>query len=373
MQLIEEAGVFSVLLERLRTEPLLAVDTEAASFHRHRDRVYLLQLSTRSETWLIDPLSVASLTGFGELLADPGIEFVFHDADYDLRLLGLEFDVRVTRLFDTRVAAQFLNEPAIGLAALLHKYLGIKIDKQFQRADWSIRPLTPPMLGYAAMDTAHLPALRDILHAKLRERGRLSWVEEECELLTRVRWPEPELPAVQALNVKGTSTFSPRSLAIFRELYVWRTRMAESLDRAAFRIVGNDALLAMATAPPRDLAGLSRIRGVGRELVARNGPELLAAIRKAEALSETDLPRRARPPRHRPDPLYEKRLERLKDLRVQLAAKFELAPGLLCPNWLLESIARAAPVDEASLTQVLGIRRWQLEQFGGDLIGALHK
>lgn len=373
MQLIQEAGEFSALLERLRSELLLAVDTEAASFHRHRDRVYLLQLSTRSETWLIDPLSVSGLTGFGELLADPGIEFVFHDADYDLRLLGLEFDVRVTRLFDTRVAAQFLNEPAIGLAALLEKYLGVHLDKQFQRADWSVRPLTPPMLRYAATDTAHLPALRDILHEKLQQGGRLSWVEEECELLTRVRWPEPELPEVQALSVKGTSTFSPRALAIFRELYVWRARLADSLDRAAFRIVGNDALLAMAIQPPKDTASLSRIRGLGRELLARKGPELLAALSRAEALPEADLPRRPRPARHRPDPLYERRLERLKDLRVQLAAKFELAPGLLCPNWLLEAIARAAPENLGSLAQLSGIRRWQLEQFGDSLVEALHK
>jgi len=373
MQLIEDASEFSALLERLRTELLLAVDTEAASFHRHRDRVYLLQLSSRSETWLIDPLSVAGLVGFGELLADPAIEFVFHDADYDLRLLGLEFDVRVTRLFDTRVAAQFLNEPAIGLAALLEKYFDVRLDKQFQRADWSVRPLTAPMLHYAAKDTEYLPALRDTLHAKLHGCGRLGWVEEECELLTRVRWPEPELPEVQALGAKGTSTLSPRALAIFRELYVWRTRLADLLDRAAFRIVGNEALLAMATQPPRDLAALSRVRGLGRELLSRNGPELLDAIRKAEALPETELPRRTRSPKHRPDPLYEKRLEGLKDLRVRLAAKFALQPGLLCPNWLLESIARAAPADRESLARVAGIRRWQVEQFGEELVDRVHK
>ncbi len=373
VQLIEEAGEFTALLDRLRTELLLAVDTEAASFHRHRDRVYLLQLSTRSATWLIDPLSVTGLTGFGELLADPAIEFVFHDADYDLRLLGLEFDVRVTRLFDTRVAAQFLNEPAIGLAALLEKYCGERLDKQFQRADWSVRPLPLAMLRYAAKDTEHLPALRDILHAKLSERGRLSWVEEECDLLTRVRWPEPELPEVQALGVKGTSSFSPRRLAVFRELYVWRAGLADSLDRAAFRIVGNEALLAMAVATPRDLAALSGIRGLGRELVARNGTELLAAIRRGEAVPEARLPRRPRPPRHRPDPLYEKRLERLKDLRIQLAAKFELAPGLLSPNWLLEAIARSAPADRETLAQIPGIRRWQQDQFGRELLESLHK
>lgn len=372
-RLIEEAGEFSELLDHLRGELLVAVDTEAASFHRHRDRVYLLQLSSRSETWLIDPLAVAGLAGFGELLADPAIEFVFHDADYDLRLLGLEFSVRATRLFDTRIAAQFLNEPGIGLAALLEKFFSIRLDKQFQRADWSLRPLTGPMLRYAATDTAHLPALRDVLRQRLVEKDRLNWVEEECELLTRVRWPEPELPDVQALSAKGTSTFSPRALAIFRELYIWRARLAEAFDRAAFRIVGNESLLAMAEHPPEDVAALSRVRGVGQDLVAKQGAELLAAVRRGQSLPESELPRRTRPPRHRPDPAFESRLERLKNLRVQLAARFELAPGLLCPNWLLEAVARTAPQTADQLGQITGIRRWQNQQFGQQLVDAIHK
>src|SRR5687768_4196145 len=116
LHLIQTLPEYSDLLERLRLEPLVAVDTEAASFHRHKDRVYLLQLSTRTETHLVDPLAVAGLPGFGELLADPAIELVFHDADYDLRLLGYEFGFRAATLFDTRIAAQFLNEPGIGLA-----------------------------------------------------------------------------------------------------------------------------------------------------------------------------------------------------------------------------------------------------------------
>ena len=372
-RLIEETGEFSELLDRLRTEMLVAVDTEAASFHRHRDRIYLLQLSTRTETWLVDPLAVVGFAGLGELLADPAIEFVFHDADYDLRLLGQEFGIRVTRLFDTRVAAQFLNEPGIGLAALLEKHFGVQLDKQFQRADWSLRPLSPPMLRYAATDTEHLPRLRDVMHQLLLERGRLAWVEEECELLTRVRWAEPELPEVQALSAKGTSTLSPRALAVFRELYVWRTRTADSLDRAAFRIIGNEALLVMAEHPPQDLAALTQVRGVSRDLVARNGAQVLAAVQRGLALPESELPRRPRPPRHRPDPAFEGRMERLKDLRVQLTTRLELAPGLLCPNWLLEAIARSAPRDLSQLGQIAGIRRWQLEEFGGPLLEAVAK
>jgi ribonuclease D len=368
LRLIEDGSEFAALLRRLRAEPLIAVDTEAASFHRHRDRVYLVQLSTRGETHLVDPLAVTGLPGLGDLLADTAVEKVFHDADYDLRLLGSEFGFRAANLFDTRVAAQFLNEPGIGLAAMLEKHVGVTPDKRFQRADWSARPLSQPMLEYAAMDTRHLPELRDLLRDKLVARGRLEWVKEECELLTQVRWPDPVPTEIAALGVKGTRAISPRALAIFRELYVWRTRTAEALDRAAFRVLGNDVLLALAEHPPADRNTLAALKGVGREIAERRGDEIMAAIQRGLALPEAELPSYPRGQRHRPDPAYDVRLERLKAIRAGLAAREDLAPGVLCPNWLLEAIARAVPATLEQLGKVEGIRRWQVAVIGNDLL-----
>ena len=199
--LIRSQPDLEALVTRLRGAPLLAVDTEAASFHRYTDRVYLLQVSSRDETAVVDPLAVESLAPFADILADPSIEIVFHDADYDLRLLDREYGYRATSIFDTRIAAQLLNEAGVGLAALLEKYLGVRLDKRFQRADWSARPLSPEMLEYAASDTRHLPRLRDILKGQLEERGRLGWAEEEFRQLDDIRWSPPErrtrLPEVE--------------------------------------------------------------------------------------------------------------------------------------------------------------------------------
>ncbi len=370
-RLIATPEELAPLLSRWRRESLLAIDTEAASFHRQIDRVYLLQLSTRSETFLIDPVAIPGLPGFGDLFADPAIEWVFHDADYDLRLIGHEFDFGVGTLFDTRVAAQFLNEPGIGLAALLEKYFGVRLDKQFQRADWSVRPLSRAMMDYAATDTRHLPALRDALRQRLGDMGRLAWVEEECRLLTQVRWPKPEPPEVAALSVKGARTLKSRALGVFRELYVWRTGLAERLDRAAFRIMGNEALFAIATDPPSSPAELARIRGVGKETAGRRGAEILAAVARGLAIPEADLPHFPRPPRYRHDPAFDSRLERLKAVRAGLSARLDLQPGVLAPNWLLEAIARAAPANPEALRAVEGIRTWQVEVIGSDLLGVI--
>src|SRR5690606_20416556 len=90
--------------------------------------------------------------------------------------------VRVRNLFDTKLAAQLLGEPAFGLAALLEKYVGVQLDKKHQRADWAQRPLPRDLLDYAAEDTRHLPLLRDRLREELERRGRMAWAQEEFEL-----------------------------------------------------------------------------------------------------------------------------------------------------------------------------------------------
>src|ERR1041385_2236148 len=132
---VENAGDLAALIGAARREPRVAMDTEAASFDRYHDRIYLLQLSTPSITALIDPLAIDDLAPVGALLADGNVEKVFHDADYDLRVLDRDYGFPARRLFDPRVAAQLAGEPAIGLAALLEKYVGVKLDKEHQKAD----------------------------------------------------------------------------------------------------------------------------------------------------------------------------------------------------------------------------------------------
>src|SRR3712207_3020660 len=170
-------------LQTIAGTPILALDTEGASFHRFVDRIYLLQLSTREHSAVIDPLPIGTPAGLGRLVEDPAVEIVFHDADYDLRLLHQDYGWRVTNIFDTRIAAQLLGLRAFGLAALLERYFDIKLDKKHQRADWSMRPLTQDMLDYAAQDTMYLLELRDRLKGELDAAGRWGWAAEEFDRL----------------------------------------------------------------------------------------------------------------------------------------------------------------------------------------------
>lgn len=359
------------LLSVCAEAPHIAIDTEAASFHRHHDRIYLIQVSTRDVTAVIDPLADLELAGFGDLLADPGREVVFHDGDYDLRLIDRQYGFHARNLFDTRIAAQFLNEPGIGLAALLGRYLGVTVDKRFQRADWSARPLPADMLSYAATDTHFLLELRDLLREKLREMGRLSWCEEEFEHLLTVRWTAGDDREHAFLKMKGARDLTPRSLGILSTLWQWRERTADRIDRAAFRILGNEAMLALARSPAQTLDDLARQKGVGRQTVGRWGNEILKALGQGQKMREKDLPRFERTERRPIDREFQARAERLKKARNEVAQRLDLAPGVVCPNGTLEAIARAEPGNLEALARVPGVRRWQAASFGQELLDVL--
>jgi len=370
IEFLQDNDLAHRFLEAIEQEPLIAVDTEAASFHRYHDRVYLLQISTRERTAVIDPLRVTQLDSLGQRLADPGTEVVFHDADYDLRMLDRDYGFRATNLFDTRIAAQLLNEPGIGLAALLEKYLGITLDKRFQRADWSRRPLLPGMLEYAAMDTRHLPQLRDILQEKLVQMGRLAWAKEEFAALEQLRWT-PVNAEEGFWRIKGAKQLRGPAVSILRELYNWRDSVARQLDRAPFRVLNNETFIELANAQPRTPAALKTVRGISSEVLQRRGGDILTAVERGLAVPVSEIPRPERGPRIRPDPEFLERVERLKLVRNAEAIRVDLAPGVLCPNGILEAVARLEPKTMEEMGRIGELRRWQCEVIGPALIEGL--
>lgn len=370
--LITSADSLAALVERLSAAPLLAFDTEAASFHRYTDRVYLIQVSSVTETAVVDPLAVQDLTPLGNLLADPGIEVVFHDADYDLRSLDRDYGFRVRRVFDTRIAAQLLGEPEIGLNALLQKYFGVRLDKKYQRADWSQRPLTPEMIAYAAADTRHLPALKEAFERRLSDQGRLEWAREEFVRLESIRW-SPGEPDEAYLRLKGAKVLPPQSLAVLRAVHAWRETEARALDRATFRICMNETLLALAKHAPATREALEIIREIPTPIAKRYGDRFLTEVRAALALPSESWPRiERRRVEKRFDPAIDARLERLKAMRNARAQELGLEPGVLCPNGTLEAIARSEAKDPTAPGAVSELRAWQCEAVGaGRILAAL--
>lgn len=349
---------------------ILALDTEGASFHRFVDRVYLIQVSTRTHHAIIDPLPIEPPALLGALVEDPAVEVVFHDADYDLRLIHQDYGWQVRNVFDTRVAAQLLGIKAFGLAALLERYFDIRLDKKHQRADWSMRPLTADMLDYAAQDTLNLLGLRDRLREELVGKGRLPWAQEEFKRLEGTRWAADD-PANAFLKVKGARDLTRRELALFRELVQWRDATALRLDRATFRVVSNEVLFEAARTAPRTREALGKLKGMPRVILERNGDEMLAAIERGLAVPEAELPRFPKAARWDRDPEFDHKVGALKAVRDAAAARLELDPGVLCSRDRMEAVARLMPATTGDLGRIPELRQWQVQELGEGFVKAL--
>ena len=366
---LDTAPDTSRFLRSIADIDLLAIDTEGASFHRFVDRIYLLQLSTRDRSAIIDPLPIGTPQELGVLLESPKVQVVFHDADYDLRLLHQDYGWQVRNIFDTRVAAQLLGIRAFGLAALLEKYFGVKLDKKHQRADWSMRPLTRDMLDYAAQDTLHLLGLRDRLADELKRAGRWEWAREEFALLETTRWDADDANAF--LRMKGARDLNRRELAILRELVSWRDDVARRADRATFRVLGNEPLLEIVRVKPSTREALATIKGMPRSLLERSAADLLDAVRRGLAIPDAELPRFPKALRWERDPDFDARASALRTVRDAAAARLEMDPGVLCSRDRLEAVARRNPQSMDELREIPELRRWQIEELGPDFLNQL--
>ncbi len=353
----------------------LAVDCEAAGYHRYSDRLCLVQLSTTSDTFVLDPLAVDLTPHLKPHLEDPARRVLMHGGSYDLRLLRRDLDIAVARLADTQVAASFLGEPGTGLQTLLHKHLGIQVSKKYQKADWAKRPLSRDMIDYAAGDTCHLHRLAAVLEAALRDLGRLHWANDECRWLaaSAAESGEPESPPDPVTRFKGARRLDARTVTALREAIAWRDRTARSLDRAPFRVASDAALLATVAARPASVGQLADVKGFSPRLAAKSGRSLLDALGRVRQLPDRDLrpypvPRRGR---GRPTPEEEATLDRLTAVRNTVAAELGLDRGRVMANHLLREVVAVRPGSLAALQAMPDVRGWQVEIMGRKLLDAL--
>ena len=368
-ELITKADRLSEVAAILCRQTEFAVDLEMDSLHHYQEKVCLIQVSTRTESWLIDPLALKDLSPLSTPLGDPRIKIVMHGADYDIRSLHRDFGIEVRNLFDTMLASRFLGISEFGLAALLKARFGIELNKKYQKADWSKRPLTPEMSAYAAADTSDLLPLYDQLNAELIEKGRLDWLEEECRLLCQARVSEKEGPLF--LSCKGAGKLKGRTLAILEELLQLRDRQACELDRPPFKVLSAETLLETAEKRPRTLSDLSGISGMTPGQIQRFGDKLLIAVAAGMTLPDDKLPSFPRQRREEPTDGTKERIKCLKGWREQHSREQGLEPGVVAPNWLLEIVADANPVSIGELDGIAGMREWQKRLYGLELLQEL--
>lgn len=362
-QYIDSAAGLARLRAAIANEPLLAVDTESNSLHAYRERVCLIQLSTRQADYIIDPLRCPSLDSLADIFASPQIELVFHAAEYDIMTLKRDFGFQFANLFDTMTAARVLGVRNAGLSRLLLEHFGVRSNKSHQKSNWARRPLSPASLQYAQQDTHYLPALRDIYHASLVKNGRM----EEARELFAAQAVTPA--ASHRFDENGywpiakSARLTPEQTAILRECFLLREEIAREKDRPPFQIMGKDTLAKLARQAPARKADLREFPGLSAFMRRGNQERLLQAIargRMAEA---------PRPPR-RPRLKKETRnlLNRLLDWRKWRASQRDVEADIIISRAALRAIAIEQPLTKRELARLPGIGPWRLAEYGAELL-----
>jgi ribonuclease D len=363
------------LAGRLKEEAILAVDTESNSLYAYHEQVCLIQFSTETHDYLIDPLALEDLTLLGPIFSDPGIEKVFHAAEYDLICLKRDFGFSFANLFDTMIAASILGLEQVGLGSLLEREFNVKLDKRYQRANWGQRPLPDHLLNYARLDTHYLITLSKRLRRDLEAQERWALAEEDFLRLCQVG--DAALDYNQKAvsrgadencwKINGAHDLTPQQAAVLQELCRYRDQVARSTNRPLFKVISDATLVGIAANTPGNLQELKQLPGMSHGQVQRHGKAILQLVQRG-LNAQPILPPRPR----RPDEQYLNRLENLRQWRKETAKEMGVKSDVILSRDLLIELAEKNPHDRQDLAQILADVPWRLNYFGEQILGVLN-
>jgi ribonuclease D len=362
---IAEAQALKSLAGILTSQPRLAVDTESNSLHAYREQVCLVQFSSSTTDYLVDPLEIHDLSPLAPIFSNTEIEKVFHAAEYDIICLNRDFGITFAKIFDTMQAARILGYKQVGLDSILAEKLGISLNKRYQKADWGERPLSLEMLNYARLDTHHLLALRDSLQTELQERDRWQLAQEEFARLAKGNGiSKPEIPSWQ--RVKGTQHLTRRQLTILHELCLWREGQAKKMGRPVFKVLDDKRLVSITLTTPKSTRDLETLNLTPRQIYLY-GEEILQAIGRGRVSGLIDLPIT-----HRTDQNILDRLNSLSDWRKVVAQKIGVESDVILPKPWMHAIAWHNPGNLHELDSLMPESPWRLATFGEEILRAIH-
>lgn len=368
--LVQDEGAFQDLLVELERHEDIAVDTEADSFFSYREKVCLIQITAGGVDYLLDPLADFDIEPLGAMFADPRRRKVFHDGEYDVLLFKRNHGFEFANLFDTRVAAATLGTPNPGLASVLEDRFGVKLDKSMQRSDWSVRPLSPKQIDYARLDTHYLLELMGQQLDDLERSELRMVVDGECRRLEQLDAPPVTFQPDEWVKIKGARNLSGKARSNLRELFALRDRMAADRDVPPFRVMNNQALLAIAEHAPRSVQALSELSGVSPRQARRIGDGVMQALADARENGPiTRLPQL--PAKDGTGGMSFEEVELYDDLKAwrrKQAERLGFDASLVLNRHALARLAKDAPKTVDALAAVDGIVDWQVERFGQALV-----
>lgn len=359
----------------------VAVDAERASGYRYGQRAYLVQLRREGAgSALIDPVACPDLSGLGEALS--GVEWVLHAATQDLPCLR-EIGMVPTSLFDTELAGRLAGFPRVGLGAMVEGVLGFVLEKGHSAVDWSTRPLPEPWLRYAALDVELLVDLRDALEKELDRQGKLEWARQEFAAIAAAPPAEPRKDPWRRTSGMH-KVRRRRQLAVVRELWQTRDRIAQRRDVSPGKVLSDAAIVEAALSLPANVQVLTGLNGFGPRMGRRQLEQWQAAVDRAKALPEAQLPAPGQPVTGPPpprawadkDPAAAARLSAARAGVSALAERLNMPQENLITPDTVRRVCWEPPkvVDAGSVGDALaghGARPWQVELVAPVLVSAL--
>ncbi len=377
----DEAALAKVIADFTAGSGPVAVDAERASGYRYGQRAYLVQLRREGAgSALIDPVACPDLSGLGEALS--GVEWVLHAATQDLPCLR-EIGMQPSRLFDTELAGRLAGFPRVGLGAMVESVLGFVLEKGHSAVDWSTRPLPEPWLRYAALDVELLVDLRDALEKELDRQGKLEWAQQEFDAIAAAPPAEPRKDPWRRTSGMH-KVRRRRQLGVVRELWQTRDRIAQKRDVSPGKVLSDAAIVEASLAMPANVHALAALNGFGHRMGRRQLEQWQAAVDRAKALSEAQLPAPGQPVTGPPpprawadkDPAAAARLSAARAAVSALAEQLTMPQENLIAPDTVRRVCWEPPkvVDADSVADALagyGARAWQVEQVTPVLVAAL--
>jgi len=351
---IDTEQKLAAFLPTLRATTWVAVDTEADSLHAYPEKVCLIQISTASGDALIDPLARVDLAPLLDALS--GHELIMHGADYDLRLLERHHRFVPSSIFDTMLAARLLGLPQFSLGHLVEKFLGVKLEKGAQKANWALRPLTERMERYARNDTHYLRPLEEQLKPELKAKGRLAWHQESCARLIVESTRERPADMDAVWRIKGSHLLGRPALAILRELWRWRETEAVRANRPPYFVISHETLVEIAAAAT---AARPIEPFLPKNTSERRRSALLKAVAQGLGVSPEHHPKLLRAISRRPNEPERRRFLDLQKRRDTCAAELGIDATLIASRATLSDLAHNWEKHAAELMT------WQRSLLGG--------
>ena len=287
--LITQQSEFEALCDTIRAEGVVAFDTEFVSEFTYRPELCLLQFGTSQGEFAVDPYEIGDLSSWWDLMTDESTRVIVHGGREEVRFCLHAAGKLPQSLVDVQLSEGLLSSGfPLSYQALVQRVINQRSEGKETRTDWRRRPLSSRQLHYALEDVAHLKKIDSTQQAKLKQLGRLDWIEAETDRFLQSIDEAEKMDCW--LRISGIHKLSAKERAILKKLASWRDTEASTTNKPLRRVMRDDLLVELARRKPHSANELSATRGMEQSRFKRHTDALLDCIEAGIATPKNEMP-----------------------------------------------------------------------------------